>query len=184
MAPICHPHSVGTWPTSTMTEEMAPGPASMGMPSGTIPASSFAAPSTVSPCVSCVGDRRASSMSRPMSSRISPPAISNAGKVMPNMRKISCPATAKLVSTMKQVSEPLRAMRLRRRGSACCVMARNEGIAANGSTRKKMELSASTEKRTMGAWLTRSMPPWLCWSGARFEARTFLRPEYGALRKR
>jgi hypothetical protein len=30
-------------------------------------------------------------------------------------------------------------------------MARNDPMAAKGSTRKKMELSASTEKRTMGA---------------------------------
>ena len=33
-------------------------------------------------------------------------------------------------------------------------MARNDGMAANGSTRKKMELSASKEKRTIGAWLS------------------------------
>jgi hypothetical protein len=32
-------------------------------------------------------------------------------------------------------------------------MAKKEGIAAKGSTRKKIELSASTEKRTMGAVL-------------------------------
>jgi hypothetical protein len=32
-------------------------------------------------------------------------------------------------------------------------MARNDGMAAKGSTRKKMELSASSEKRTMGARL-------------------------------
>jgi hypothetical protein len=40
-----------------------------------------------------------------------------------------------------------------RRVGALSVMARNEGIAAKGSTRKKIELSASTEKRTSGAWL-------------------------------
>lgn len=72
---------------------------------------------------------------------------------IPNSRKISCPAIAKLVSTMKHVSAPLRAMRLRRGASAVCVMARKEGIAANGSTRKKIELNASSEKRTIGAWL-------------------------------
>src|SRR5208283_2511765 len=93
-------------------------------------------------------------MSRPMSSRISPPAISNAGNVMPNMRKMNWPAMAKLVSTMKQVIAPLRAIRLRRAASALSVMARKDGMAAKGSTRKKMELSASSEKRTMGAWLS------------------------------
>ena len=45
----------------------------------------------------------------------------------------------------------MRAMRLRRGGSALSVMARNEGMAAKGSTRKKMELSASREKRTKGS---------------------------------
>ena len=86
-----------------------------------------------------------------MSSRINPPAISKAGSVMPNMRKMNCPARAKDVSTMKHVSAALRAMRLRRAVSAPAVMARNDPMAANGSTRKKIELSASTEKRTSGA---------------------------------
>ena len=45
-------------------------------------------------------------------------------------------------------------MRLRRAGSALSVMARNDGMAAKGSTRKKIELSASTEKRTQGALLS------------------------------
>ena len=64
---------------------------------------------------------------------------------------MSWPAMAKLVRTMKAVSAPLRAMRLRRAWSALAVMARNDGMAAKGSTRKKMELNASNEKRTMGA---------------------------------
>ncbi len=51
---------------------------------------------------------------------------------------------------MKQVSAPLSAILLRRTASALSVMARNPGIAANGSTRKKIELSASTAKRTHG----------------------------------
>ncbi len=70
---------------------------------------------------------------------------------MPNMWKITWPPRAKLVSTMKQVSAALRAMRLRRAASSCSVMARNDPIAANGSTRKKIELSASTQKCTHGA---------------------------------
>ena len=46
------------------------------------------------------------------------------------------------------------AMRLRRSGLALPVIARNEGMAAKGSTKKKMELSASTENRTRGAVLS------------------------------
>jgi len=37
------------------------------------------------------------------------------------------------------------AMRRRRAGSESAVMARNDGTAANGSTRKKMELNATSE---------------------------------------
>ena len=47
-----------------------------------------------------------------------------------------------------------RAIRFRRAASALSVIAINEGIAANGSTRKKIELNASTEKRTSGARLS------------------------------
>jgi len=54
---------------------------------------------------------------------------------------------------MKHVSAPLRAIRFRRTASALSVIARNEGIAANGSTRKKTELNASSENRTIGDWL-------------------------------
>src|ERR1700744_3214810 len=81
-------------PTRTMTLVIEPGPASIGIPSGTMPASSFWAASVVSSLDSCVGERLASSMSKPMSKRMTPPAISNAGSVIPNMRKIYCPATA------------------------------------------------------------------------------------------
>ena len=136
-----------------MTDEIAPGPASIGIPRGTIPASSLAAPSSVSPEASWVGERLAASMSRPINSRIRPPAISKAGSVMPNILKMSWPPTAKPVSTIKHVNAPVRAIRRRRLGSALSVMARNAGMAAKGSTRKKIELSASTEKRTSGAAL-------------------------------
>jgi hypothetical protein len=42
---------------------------------------------------------------------------------------------------------------LRRGGSALSVIAKKDGIAAKGSTRKKIELRASSEKRTIGAEL-------------------------------
>ena len=86
----------------------------MGMPMGTMPASSLAVASAVSSLNSWVGERLASIMSMPISSRITPPAISNAGNVMPNMRKISLPASAKVINTMKQVRAPRRAMRAHR----------------------------------------------------------------------
>jgi len=54
------------------------------------------------------------------------------------MRKITRPASAKIVRTQKHVNAPLRAVPLRRFASQVSVIARNEGIAANGSTRKKI----------------------------------------------
>jgi hypothetical protein len=77
-----------------------------------------------------------------------PPANSNAGSVMPKTRKIPSPANANVPSTIKVVNAPLRAVRFRRAESEPAVMARKVGSAANGSTRKKIELSASSEKRT------------------------------------
>jgi hypothetical protein len=64
---------------------------------------------------------------------------------MPKNMKIKLPASAKLLNTRKQVHAARRAI-LRRRGcSESAVMARNDGMAANGSTRKKMELNATNE---------------------------------------
>jgi hypothetical protein len=48
----------------------------------------------------------------------------------------------------KAVSEALRAVRTRRELSWSAVTARKVGSAAKGSTRKKIELSASNENRT------------------------------------
>jgi len=54
---------------------------------------------------------------------------------------------------MKHVNAAFRAILFRRTASTLCVIARKDGIAAKGSTRKKIELSASTENRTSGAVL-------------------------------
>ena len=62
----------------------------------------FRVAATVSPTDSWVGERLASSMSRPMSRRMMPPAISNAGSVMPKMRKMASPAKAKVLRTMRR----------------------------------------------------------------------------------
>ncbi len=77
-----------------------------------------------------------------------PPAISNAGSVIPNIRKIYCPPSAKADKNTSAVSEAFPAILRRFAASAPAVTARNVGSAANGSTRKKIELSASSENRT------------------------------------
>jgi len=67
---------------------------------------------------------------------------------MPNILKMYWPATANALSTTRAVIEAFHAIFRRRAASAPLVTARNVGSAANGSTRKKMELNASTENRT------------------------------------
>jgi hypothetical protein len=113
-----------------------------------MPASSFSEAACASDFVSCVGERFASSISRPISSRIIPPAISNAGSVMPNKRNRYVPAIAKNDRQTHAVRDALRAVRNRFSCVCPAVTARKVGSAANGSTRKKMELRASSEKRT------------------------------------
>jgi len=55
-------HQCFDWPISTITVEIAPGPASIGMPRGVTPISSFCWPSSLSSIDSCVPDRLASSI--------------------------------------------------------------------------------------------------------------------------
>ncbi len=112
IATICQ--RVCACPTRTITLVIEPGPASIGIPNGTIPASSFSAASAASSLDSWVGDRFASSMSSPISSRITPPAISNAGSVIPNMRKMYWPATANALNTTSAVTEAFHAIFRRR----------------------------------------------------------------------
>ncbi len=83
-----------------------------------------------------------------------PPAISNAGSVIPNILKMMCPATANALNTTSAVIEAFQAILRRRPASAPAVTARNVGNAAKGSTRKKMELSASAENCTYAELLS------------------------------
>ena len=124
--------------------EMDPGPASIGIPNGMMPAFSFSAPSLVSSAVSFVGDRRAFSMSRPMSMRITPPAILKATSVIPNSLKIRLPANANPRRTMQQVIAAVFAVLLRSAASSPDVITRKVGMAASGSTRKKTDVNASS----------------------------------------
>jgi hypothetical protein len=59
-----------------------------------------------------------------------------------------CPATANALNTTSAVTEAFHAIFRLRCASTPAVTARNVGRAANGSTRKKIELSASRENRT------------------------------------
>ena len=65
--------------------------------------------------------------------------------MIPNILKIKLPAKANAVSTRKQVMAARRARRRRSQRVSSIVIARNAGIAANGSTRKKIELNVTNE---------------------------------------
>src|SRR6185437_11864932 len=77
-------------------------------------------------------------------SRMMPPAILNAGKVMPKARKIRLPAMANEQSTIAHVQAERRAISRRSAGGESAVIVRNMGITAKGSTRKKTEVIASS----------------------------------------
>jgi hypothetical protein len=72
-----------------------------------------------------------------------PPAILNAGSVMPNILKIKLPASANEHSTIAQVIAERRATACRSSFGELAVTAKNMGITANGSTKKNTEVSAS-----------------------------------------
>jgi hypothetical protein len=72
-----------------------------------------------------------------------PPAILNAGSVMPNILKIKLPASANEHSTIAQVIAERRATAWRSSLGELAVTAKNMGITANGSTKKNTEVSAS-----------------------------------------
>jgi hypothetical protein len=82
-------------------------------------------------------------MSNPMPIRIIPPAILNAGNVMPNILKIKLPASANEHSTIVHVIAERLATARRSSFGELAVTAKNMGITANGSTRKNTEVSAS-----------------------------------------
>ena len=82
-------------------------------------------------------------MSISISSKIIPPAILNAGIVIPRMSKINVPTNANPVNRQKQVIEARLAIDFRCSSVDEAVIARNVGTRANGSTRKKMEESVT-----------------------------------------
>src|SRR5579862_774509 len=84
-------------------------------------------------------------MSIPIKRRIKPPAILKAGSVIPNSLKIRVPAIAKLQSTAKQVQAARLAICCLRSAPAPAVIIRKVGIAAIGSTKKKIEVKATNE---------------------------------------
>src|SRR5271156_4939195 len=72
-----------------------------------------------------------------------PPAILKAGRVIPNILKIRLPASANAQSTIPQVHAERRAISRRSVCGDSTVIAKNMGITAKGSTRKKTDVNAS-----------------------------------------
>ena len=127
-----------------MTVEIAPGPASIGTPSGMMPMSSFWIPSAVSIGVSRCWLRRAWTMSRAFRPMSTPPAILNAPIVIPKILKIRLPPSANAMSVIAQVHAPRRASTRRCAGASRAVIARNVGMTANGSTMNRIDVKIRT----------------------------------------
>src|SRR2546425_11413801 len=147
-------------PVSTMTVEMAPGPASIGTPSGMMPTSSFSMPSACSAGVSFCWLRRACTMSSAFSPIRIPPAILNAPIVMPNSRKIRPPPSANAVRVIAHVHAPRRAIAPRTSGVSRAVIARKLGTAVSGSTMNSTEVkirNSSCRVFTIGRWSDRHL---------------------------
>jgi hypothetical protein len=69
---------------------------------------------------------------------------------MPNILKIRLPARAKVARTIAHVHAARRAMKRRSCGGESAVIERNSGITVKGSTRKKMEVAASSANSRTG----------------------------------
>ena len=106
-----------------MTVEIAPGPASIGIASGVTATSSLAWPSITSSRPSWVR-RSPRSMSIATNQRISPPAVRNAARVMPNVRKSSVPVAANTTRSSVMAMHARRAVRRRSSRVSSWVMTR------------------------------------------------------------
>jgi hypothetical protein len=108
------------------TVVIAPGPASVGSPSGMMPMSSFpwSTTSTASCIVVFTPERRACSMSAPMPRKMIPPAMRKAGVVIPYSRMIQLPSAVNAISTRTAVITARRRVWLRRSAGRSEVIAR------------------------------------------------------------
>src|SRR5260370_13781998 len=131
---------------SVVTVAIDPGPAKSGMASGKMATSSFSAPSCSSAGVvlarACC--RRSISMEERRSKM--PPATLKAPSVTPKTRKMSVPATAKVVRMKNAATEARSAMSLRFSGGSSRVMPMKMGTTTIGSTTKKIAESESRLK--------------------------------------
>ena len=107
----------------TMTVEIAPGPASIGMASGVSATSSLAVPSATSSRPSCVR-RSPCSMSSATNQRMSPPAVRNAGRVMPSTENSAVPVAANAIRSSDIAMHARRAVLRRSAAVSACVITR------------------------------------------------------------
>src|SRR5947209_7885704 len=124
---------------------MAPGPARIGMASGKTLTSWLASASIPSSGVSRVRDGRAKSMSIAMRSRRTPPAIENAGTVIPSACRKNRPANANRTRMTAAISTALRIVLSRSLRSISGVSARKRGAIPTGSTTLTMVATAAAK---------------------------------------
>src|SRR6185503_2730959 len=140
-----------------MTVEIAPGPASRGVARGVIEMSIFSIPSRISSLVSRLG-LSALSISSDDSPSTRPPAIRNAGRVTPKSRRMSPPAVAKTIRMRVEATDAFSAMARLFSGGSPAVIVRNDGMAASGSTMKKIEMIGMSHVSTKVGMVARLYP--------------------------
>src|SRR5690625_2815586 len=114
-----------------ITVEIAPGPQRSGTARGETAISSFWVASSVSSVVKRFG-REDRSISKANTERIRPPAILNAGIVIPRIWKRNGPINAKTASNPVAKIHANRAIRTRSAGRSCGVIARKRGTVESG----------------------------------------------------
>src|SRR5438132_7943227 len=139
----------------TMTVVIAPGPASIGIPRGTIPMASRSKASWRSWAVSCVRDRSPCIIEKAIEKSKMPPAIRKAGIEVPKNRKILFPTNAKMSRVTVAASTAFSITRFFTTGGYDRVRTTQKVIAPTGFTIAKIATKVVAAKPTRSAIMPR-----------------------------
>src|SRR5438309_2454478 len=139
----------------TMTVVIAPGPASIGIPRGTIPMASRSKASWRSWAVSCVRDRSPCIIEKAIEKSKIPPAIRKAGIDVPKNRKMLFPTNAKMSKVIVAASTAFWITRFFTTGGYDRVRTTKKVIAPTGFTIAKIATKVVAAKPTRSAMVRR-----------------------------
>src|SRR6267378_5487401 len=139
----------------TMTVVIAPGPASIGMPRGTMPMASRSRASWRSWAVSWVRDRSPCIIEKAIEKSRMPPAIRNAGIEVPKNRKMLFPTNAKMSNVSVAARTAFSITRFFRTGGYERVRTTKKVIAPIGFTIAKIAMKVVAVKPARSAMVPR-----------------------------